>query len=52
MLIVGGLSLIVLPGIVLGLLMKQVLMGIAISGTIATVIGTFAGFYFHMSKQG
>lgn len=50
MLILGGLSSIVVPGVVLGLLMKQVLMGIALSGVIATVIGIFTGVYFQMEK--
>lgn len=52
MLLVGVLLVIVAPGVILGVLMKHVLMGIALSGAIATVIGTFAGFYYFQSKKG
>lgn len=51
-LLVAVLALIVTPGVVLGLLMQQAMMGIALSGAITTVIGTFAGFYYFHSKKG
>lgn len=31
--------------------MKQALMGIALLGAIATVSGTFAGYYYHYSRK-
>jgi len=45
------LSLIVVPGVVLGVLMEQVQMGIALSGAVATVVGIFAGFYYYSKKD-
>lgn len=51
LLLVGSLFMVVVPGVVVGVLMKQVLMGIVLSGTIATVIGTCAGFYYYHSKE-
>lgn len=41
---------IIAPGVVLGVLMEQVEMGIALAGAVATVIGIFAGFYYYSNK--
>lgn len=50
-LLVASLSLIVTPGVVLGVVTEEAMMGIALSGAITTVIGTFAGFYYFHSKN-
>lgn len=50
-LVVSVLFLIVVPGLVLGVMTRQMPWGIALSGTIATVIGIFAGLYYHLNKQ-
>lgn len=51
-LLVAVLSLIVAPAVVLGVVMQQAMMGIALSGAVTTAIGIFAGFYYHHSKNG
>lgn len=49
---VGILSTIMVPGVVLGIVVKQAPMGIALCGAIAMVVGVFAGFYyFHNNKE-
>lgn len=50
-LLVGTFSLILVPGVVLGVLSGQVVLGIALSSAIATVMGTFAGYYYHYSRK-
>lgn len=47
---VGLLSLIVVPGLVLGVMTKQLPWGIALCGLIATVVSFFASFYYHLDK--
>lgn len=49
-LIVGLLSLVVVPGLVLGVVTGQLPWGVALSGTIATVVSFFAGLYYHLKK--
>lgn len=49
-LFVGVLFLIVVPGLVLGIMMKEVPTGIALSGTLATVANFVAGFYYYHNK--
>lgn len=50
LLIVGALSLVMVPGLVLGLATRQVQWGIALSGAIATVASFFAGLYYYHNK--
>lgn len=50
MLIVGILSLIVLPGLTLGIVTRQIPVGIALSGAIATVASLLAGLYYYHNK--
>lgn len=49
-LIVAALSLVVVPGLVLGVATKQIPWGIALSGAIATVVSFFAGLYYYHNK--
>lgn len=49
-LIVVALSLVVVPGLVLGVATRQIPWGIALSGTIATVVSFFAGLYYYHNK--
>lgn len=49
-LIIGVLSLIVIPGLVLGIVTRQVQWAIALSGAIATMVGVFAGLYYHNNR--
>lgn len=51
-LILGVLPLIVLPGVIMGALTGQILMGIALSSAVATVVGVFAGCYYYINRQG
>jgi hypothetical protein len=44
-------SLIVVPGLVLGVVTKQLPWGIALCGLVATVISFFASFYYHLDGQ-
>lgn len=46
-LIVGALVLVVVPGLVLGVVAKQIPWSIALSGAIATVVSFFAGLYYY-----
>lgn len=50
-LIVGVTSLIVVPGLILGVVTKQLPWGIALCGLIATVISFYASFYYHLDKR-
>ncbi|KAL1853118.1 hypothetical protein Daus18300_011946 [Diaporthe australafricana] len=45
-------SFILVPGVVLGALMKQVTVGIELSGTITAVLGMYAGFYYYHNRKG
>lgn len=50
--LVGGVvSLIVLPGIILGVLMKQTMAGIALSSAITALANLFAGLYYYLHKR-
>lgn len=50
--LVGGVvSLIVLPGITLGVLMKQTMAGIALSSAITALANLFAGLYYYLNKR-
>ncbi|KAK7729675.1 hypothetical protein SLS63_006056 [Diaporthe eres] len=49
-LVVAALSLVVVPGLVLGVATKQIPWGIALSGAIATVVSFFAGLYYYHNK--
>lgn len=50
--LVGGVvSLIVLPGIILGVLMKQTMAGIALSSAITALANLFAGLYYYLNKR-
>lgn len=49
-LITIALSLVVIPGLVLGIATKQIPWGIALSGAIATVVSFFAGLYYYHNK--
>lgn len=51
-LIGGVVSLIVLPGIILGFLMKQTMTGIALSSAITALANLFAGLYYYLNKRG
>lgn len=42
---------IVVPGLVLGFVTGQVQWGIALSGAIGTIVGVFAGLYYHHNKR-
>lgn len=48
--LIVGLSLIVVPGLILGIVTGQLLWGIALSGAIATVVSFFTGLYYHLNK--
>lgn len=50
-LIGGVVSLIVLPGIILGVLMKQTMAGIALSSAITALANLFAGIYYYLNKR-
>lgn len=50
-LIGGVVSLIVLPGIILGVLMKQTMAGIALSSAITALANLFAGLYYYINKR-
>lgn len=50
-LIIGVLSLVVVPGLVLGVMTGQLPWGVALSGTIATVVSFFAGLYYHLKSE-
>lgn len=47
---IGVFSLIVAPGLVVGIVAKEITVGIALSGAIATVVSVFAGFYYYRNK--
>lgn len=49
-LIVAVLSLTVVPGLVLGVVTKQIPVGIALAGASATVVSVFAGIYYYHNK--
>lgn len=49
-LIVGVLSLVVVPGLLVGIITGQIPWGIALAGAIATIVSFFAGLYYHCSK--
>lgn len=50
--LVGGvLSLIVLPGIIFGVLMKETTAGIELSSAITALISFFAGLYYYLNKR-
>lgn len=50
--LVGGVvSLIVLPGIILGVLLKQVMAGSALSSAITALVSLFAGLYYYLNKR-
>lgn len=50
--LVGGVvSLIMLPGIILGVLMKQTMAGIALSSAITALANLFAGLYYYINKR-
>ncbi|KAK2615961.1 hypothetical protein N8I77_002682 [Diaporthe amygdali] len=49
---IGALLLIAVPGVVVGVLTKQVAAGVGLSSVITEVIGTFAGVYYHHSSRG
>lgn len=50
--LVGGVvSLIVLPGIILGVLMKQTMAGIALSSVITKLANLFAGLHYYINKR-
>lgn len=51
-LVLGVLPLIVLPGVIVGALTGQILMGIALSSAVATVVGVFAGCYYYIKREG
>lgn len=51
LLIVAILSLVVVPGLVLGMVMRQIEWGIALSGAIATMVSFFAGLYYYHNKS-
>lgn len=51
-LLLGVLPLIVLPGFIMGALTGQILMGIALSSAVATVVGVFAGCYYYIKREG
>lgn len=50
-LILGGLSLIVVPGLVLGIVVKEIRVGITLSGVIATVVSLLAGLHYYYHKK-
>lgn len=50
LLVLVVLSLIVVPGLVLGIVTKEIPVGIALSGAIATVTSVFAGVYYYNNK--
>lgn len=50
--LVGGtVLLIVLPGIILGVLVKQTTAGIALSSAITALGNLFAGLYYYLNKR-
>jgi hypothetical protein len=49
-LIVGLLLLIMVPGLILGIVTRQVAWGIAISGATAPAVVFFGGLYYHHNK--
>ncbi|KAJ0106970.1 hypothetical protein J7T55_011065 [Diaporthe amygdali] len=51
-LVFGALPLVVLPGVMAGVLTRQILVGIGLSSAIATVAGFFAGYYYHINRAG
>lgn len=44
-------SLIVVPGLVLGIVTKEMPAAIALSSAIATVVGLYAGLYYYLEKR-
>lgn len=50
MLLWGVLSIILVPGLILGFVTRQVEWGIALSSAIGTIVGVFAGLYFYHKK--
>lgn len=50
MLILGILFLVIIPGLVIGIITKEIPVGIALSGAIATVTSLFAGIYYYYNK--
>lgn len=51
LLIIGVLTLIVTPGLVMGIMTGQLSLGIALSADIATVVSFFAGLDYHLRPQ-
>lgn len=49
-LILGILFLVIVPGLVIGIVTKEIPVGIALSGAIATVTSLFAGIYYYYNK--
>lgn len=49
--VLGVLSLIMVPGLVIGIVTKDVRVGIALSGAIATVASLCAGLYYYHNTQ-
>lgn len=50
--LVGGvLSLIVLPGVIIGVMMKEMIAGIAFSTAIIALINLFAGLYYYLNRR-
>lgn len=50
LLVAGVLFMVVVPGLVLGLITRQVQWSIALSGAIATVVSLFAGLFYYQNK--
>lgn len=49
-LVLGVLSLVVVPGLVVGIITGQIPWGIALAGATATILSFLAGLYYHHNK--
>lgn len=49
-LVFGVLSLIVLPGLIVGIMTRQMSWGVELSGAIAPIVSLLAGLYYHHNK--
>lgn len=51
LIVFGVMFLIVVPGLVLGVVTKQLLWGFSLCGLIVAVISLFASFYYHLDRR-